>query len=102
MITVSIGTAERPLLEATPAWVNEQLSRRYANGDRVCIRVRIDESGVLMSLTSHDCPRANSNYRPPSPLEQQIFDIWQFHRLDESDVNAGRLIPFLERLRGIL
>jgi hypothetical protein len=101
MITVSIGSAERQIEDVTPDWVHEQISRRTAAGESVCIRLRIDDPRAVMTLTTEDCPPGSSNTRLPNQLELRLFEIWKQHDLNGHRVNSGHLISFLARLRAM-
>jgi hypothetical protein len=98
MVNIMIGKTERPFAEATPEWINQQIGRRRAAGESVCISVRIDEPGAVMSLTTQECPPGSSNNREPNPFEQRIFEVWQQYDLDKPRIETGKLISFLERL----
>ena len=102
MITITIGDAERPLWEATPEWINQQVNRRLTDNASVCIRVRIAEGGATMVLTSEGCPQGSANYRGPNQLEQRIFELWNRHHLNSSHVNGGQLVSFLEQLERLI
>jgi hypothetical protein len=98
MILITIGSADKPLVEATPDWINQQINRRRADGGSVCVRIRIDEPGVVMSLSTPECPLGNSNTRGPNERERRVFELWKQHDLDKPDATGGAVVSFLNRL----
>lgn len=102
MINVKIGSTERTLSEASPEWIHQQIDQRHSERASACVRIRIDEPGAIMVLTTQHCPRGTLNSREPNRLEQSIFDLWKHNRLDEPEFKGGQLVAFLERLGTLL
>ena len=102
MITVTIGGSRLDLTEATPEWINQQVHRRRAAGETVCVQVQIDEPGATMLLASSDCPPRGGGNRPPNALEEKIFHLWEQQHLDKEPATGGHLVAFLSRLKSLL
>ena len=52
MIRIRIGEAERELASADENWINEQINRRRAHGQKVCVRVTVHEGDLNMELST--------------------------------------------------
>lgn len=102
MITVRIGSSERTLDQADTAWLVQQIKRREENDEAICIQVLIQNDDLNMVLSTANCSRNGTSNRPPTDQEQEIFDLWKKHRLNESDINKGKIISFLNQLRQVL
>ncbi len=57
MVTVQIGNEERQLADAIQGWIHEHLNRRRRDQVPVCVRVRIAEKSVDITVTSAGCGR---------------------------------------------
>jgi len=100
VITVRIGDSERELSSVNESWIIEQISKRKKDEVAVWVQVIIEESPYLnMILSTPGCPRGRGSARPPNPREQEIFDLWDKHRLNTNDFSGGSLISFLKQIR---
>ncbi len=99
MIIVSIGEEQRSLQEATPAWINEQIQRRRADGQLICAKVLIQQGGLNMSLATPCCASPQGGGRPPNPNEKELFALWGDRGLNAPHFTGGNLVAFLEQLR---
>lgn len=97
--TISIGGAERPLSDATPNWINEQLGSRKDGGGNTCVRVAIHDNDVNVALATRACTSTPGGTRPPNQKEAKIIQLWSHHRLGESEYPRGQLVAFVEALR---
>lgn len=102
MIRVKVDDFEMDLDDVRQNWLAEQLSERGAQKESVCVRVRIDEPGVKMNLTSGGCAGSSVGGRPPNDKERAIIELWNDRRLDEEMIHPGWLWTFLKRLREML
>lgn len=98
MVRVQIGENERKLDEASPQWINEQINRRRADGNPICVRVLIDTPSVNLALATADCPGGGGGSRPPNGQEKEVLDVWEKLHLNSSDFTGGNLIAFLRQL----
>lgn len=75
MIRVIIGDSERELASVSENWINQQINRRNADGNTVCVRVIIKEGQLNMSLSSASCPQSATRGRDPNRDELAIFNL---------------------------
>ncbi len=101
MITVQIGSSSRK--EKDPrnideSWITQQIVRRKADGQRVCVRITVDCEKVNVILATADCGGGGGGGRPPNQLEECIFDLWDRSGMRRADFAPGNLIAFLKAL----
>lgn len=100
MITVTIGTEQRSLQDVTPDWINQQMQRRHADGQSICVRVLIRQGAIDMALSTAGCPASGGGGgRPLRPPEIEIFDLWDERKLSGPQFSGGSLVAFLSQLR---
>ncbi len=100
MITmVSIAGNDRYLREVEPSWVNQQINRRRAQGDPVCVRVTFRTRSGEWSLATQSCPRMEGGYFDPQDrLEKAIIELWGRERLNSGDFNGADLNNFIRQV----
>ena len=97
MIRVRIGDSEREFSSISEGWVNQQINRRRADGQNVCVRVIIRHGQLNMTLSTPSCPQGTSG-RPPNRHEKQVFDLWEKRGLNKDQFTGGNLVAFLKQL----
>lgn len=97
MIKVRIGDSERELSSISEGWVNQQINRRRADGQNVCVRVIIRHEQLNMTLSIPSCPQGTSG-RAPNRHEKQVFDLWEKRGLNKDQFTGGNLVAFLKQL----
>jgi hypothetical protein len=99
MIRVKIGDSERDLRDATPAWINEQINRRRADGISVCVQVLIDSNPLNLALTTPGCSRiGGGGGRPLNQQESNIVALWERLHLNTQEFTGGNLVAFLKQI----
>lgn len=98
MIRVRIGDVENELNSINESWINQQINRRRADGQNVCVRVIINRGNLNMVLSTPSCPTEPSN-RPPNKDEEDIFNLWERSGLNKQQFTGGNLIAFLQKLK---
>ena len=98
MIKVQIGNDERDLRDVVVGWLRSSLEELRRSGAAACVRVRIDEGNVDMSLATMDCPGGEGG-RPFRGEEKKIFEEWRRHRLDTAHFTPRDLEEFLAALK---
>jgi hypothetical protein len=88
--------------EASESWINEHINQRKGDGQAICIQVFLDEDGVNMILSTPACGSGGGGGRRPTAREQEIFDLWNKHHLNETQFTGGNVIAFLKQLRRLL
>ena len=103
MIRVQIGGDEKELATADEHWINQQINRRRAEDQTVCVRVTVEEGNLSMILSTPTCGGGSGGRgRPPSPYEKEIFSLWNQRGLDDVNFTGGNLVAFLKQLRNLL
>lgn len=102
MVTIRIGATQSSLEEIDEGWVNQQLSRRHADGLAVCVQVSISKPEANMALSTPQCAGGGGGSRPPNRRERHILELWNKHRLNATDYTGGNLIGFLRELRRVV
>lgn len=85
MITIRIGQETRSDADASESWINEQINRRRADRQNVCVEVCGGVGG-----------------RPPNGKEREVLDLWNRRGLNANDFTGGSLVAFLKQLRSLL
>jgi hypothetical protein len=102
MIRIRIGDMERELANADEHWITEQINRRRADGQTVCVRVTVHEGDLNMELSTPTCEARGGSNRPPRPREKEVFDLWDKRGLNDADFTGGNLVAFLKQLKSLL
>ena len=97
-ITIRIGSETRSLADASESWINQQINRRKADGNNICVEVQVRGSGVDLRLATPGCGSGGGGGRSPNSNEQSIFKLWSDRGLNSSDFTGGNLIAFLRQL----
>jgi hypothetical protein len=100
MISLTINGTEIGLEDRSS--IAQQVDRRRADGARVCVKVRIDEGGVCMVLSTLDCPSDGGANRRPKPAEERIFSLWEKVGLIKESFAGGQVLAFLKQLPALL
>jgi len=101
MVRIQIGDMERELACADESWINQQINRRRADGQNVCVRVTINKDDLNMRLSTPSCASGGGG-RPPNNREKRVFDLWDHRGLNEVDFTGGKLVAFLKQLSRLL
>ena len=102
MIGIRIGNEERNLDEADESWVNQQINRRLAAGDLVCVQVRIQNDALDLALRTPTCPSMGGGGRAATRHEQEILNLWEKLGLRRMDFAGGNVVAFLKQLRRLV
>ena len=102
MITVTVAGIEQSLEGLSESWLHEQTRRRQKAGEPVCVRVVVNTSDINVGVSSGACPAGPGGSRRPNAKEQQILDLWSHFGLGHGDLNSGKLVAFLQRLRSLV
>ena len=102
MVRVKIGDMERELANADAHWINQQINRRRADGQMICVRINVNTPEFNMGLATPTCESSGYGGRLPLPHEKEVFDLWKKKKLDSADFTGGNLVAFLNQLKNIL
>jgi hypothetical protein len=102
MITVTVAGIEQSLEGLSESWLHEQIKRRQKAGEPVCVQVVVHTPEIKVGVSSAACPMGPGGSRRPKPKEQQVLDLWSQFDLGQGDLNSGKLVAFLQRLRSLV
>ena len=102
MITVTVAGMEQSLDGLSESWLHEQIRWRQKAGEPVCVQVVVNTSDINVGVSSGACPVGPGGSRRPSSKEQQVLDLWSHFGLGHGDLNSGKLVAFLQRLRSLV
>lgn len=84
--------------ELDEGWIKKRIISLQNDNVQICIQVRIRKDNIDMMLSSGGCSSHNSGRRPPNLEEKRIFELWEKHRLNNSEFPYGQLISFLHQV----
>ncbi len=105
MIKIKIGSNERQfnsIRDLDESWINQQVNRRKADGQAVCVQVSIEQDSVNIRLSTPACSKSGGGGRAPKPQEKAIFDLWDGRGLNQTGFSGGNVIAFFKQLRKLL
>ena len=100
MVTLMIGGAQRDLAtrsDIEESWINRQVGGRRADGEQVCVRIRIMTGGMDLTLASAGCGGGGGG-RNLSAEERRLVDLWVDRGLSRADFTGGSVVAFLHQL----
>jgi hypothetical protein len=98
MISIRIAGVEKKLEEASESWINQEINRRRADGQAVCVQVTIHTSDLNMVLSTPTCGGGFGGARPPTRREQEVFDLWDKRGLNRQDFASGGVVAFIKQV----
>jgi hypothetical protein len=103
MISVKVGNDEKPLEDASPGWITQQIERRRRDGISVCVVVSIRTSELNTRLATPECAgNGGGGGRPPNASERVVWDLWQKHGLNQAGFAPGGVAAFLAQVKHLL
>lgn len=102
MISIRIAQEERKFEDADESWINQQINRRRAAGELVCVAVRVALDGINVALQTPTCPSTGGGGRPPTPRERDILELWERRGLSDPAFTGGNLVAFLQQLTQLI
>jgi hypothetical protein len=97
-ISIRIAGIEKSLQDADQSWVMQQIDRRRADGQIICVQVTIHSPGIDMILSTPTCAGHGGGGRAPNKHERAIFDLWDKHHLNQVNFTGGSVCSFLDQL----
>jgi hypothetical protein len=101
MVTIQINDEQRDLSGADEQWINQQINRRRAAGETVCVRITIHEDDINVVMATPTCAGGGGG-RPPNPRESAVLDLWGKRGLNEASFTGGNVVAFLKQLQGLI
>jgi len=102
VITITVAGIEQSLEGLSESWLHEQIRRRQQAGEKVCVQVSVQTSEIIAGVSSGACPSGRGNSRKLTEKERELLALWKHFGLGEEEVNSGKLIAFLQRLRALI
>lgn len=102
MINVTVAGIEQSLEGLSESWLHEQIRRRQQAGERVCVHVSVQTSEINAGVSSGACPSGRASSRQLTEKEHEVLTLWKHFGLGEGEVNSGKLVAFLQRLRALI
>ncbi|WP_332687980.1 hypothetical protein [Devosia sp.] len=104
MSTISINNETRPLEQADANWITRQINGRREDGVSVCVRVSIQSPNINVALATSGCQSGGGSGggRAPNNGERDVLDLWERHKLNQSDFPAGQLVAFVGQVLRLL
>lgn len=102
MVKVQVGGFEKDWADVDQHWLCNQIHGRRDAGEPDCVRVRIQDGEVDLSLTTPGCPVGFGGSRPLRGREPEIVDLWRKLHLDQPRFSCGNVHAFLVQLRRLL
>lgn len=99
MITIKIGSTERPYADAPAQWISEQIRRRREQGSPVFLTVTLNKGSINLVLTDPPHPG-----RPRPYANQQCREIsamWTTLITQKKDFMGASLIAFLQHVKAL-
>lgn len=96
MNTISIGNDTRPLDQADPEWITQEIIQRRKDGLSVCVRIQIRTDDLGMTLSTPACGGGGGG-RPPTSRERELLDLWNKHGLNEEGFSPGSVVAFVKQ-----
>lgn len=103
MVTLHVGNEVRDWADVDEHWLCKQINGRRKDGERVCVRVRVQAGGMDLYLATPACGGGGGGgFRAPTPRESEVFDLWRKLHLSEPDFSCGNVHAFLVQLKRLL
>ena len=99
MVSIRIGNEQRNLDEIDESWINQQINRRRAAGQTVCVQVTVNSGNLNLTLSTPTCAGIGGGGRAPNLDEREVFDLWAKLGLNDARFTGGELVAFLKQLR---
>src|SRR5947209_6315140 len=97
-IRIKIAGVEKAYEDVDESWVAQQINRRRADHQAVCVQVMVDVPGINLALSTPTCGDGGGGGRAPNAREPEIFELWAKHHLDQVSFSVGDLTSFLKQL----
>lgn len=97
MSSIKIGDAEKPLSDADPQWITQQINGRRRDGLAVCVVVLIKSADVDICLTTPACGGGGGRGRQLSAGETALIELWKRLGLNNADFAPGNVVAFVKQ-----
>ena len=98
MGSIRIGNAEKPLKDADPQWITQQINDRRRDGQNVCIVIVIRETDIDVCLATPTCGGGGGRGRSLNMRESELVELWNRLGLNEADFAPGNVVAFVKQV----
>lgn len=101
-VALCIGSEEKELSSVTESWIREQLGRRRADGQNVCVQLIVKGDYVDVRLSTPGCGSTGGGGREARGVELKIIEIWREAHLNSPEFSAGNVFAMLRRIHQVV
>ena|SRR2546426_322317 len=105
MIGIKIGAIARDFSNVDgveESWINSQIGGLRRDHNPVCVRVKVNEGLLNMTLATAGCDASGGGGRLPNAQEAQAFELWDKLGLSKPGFSGGNLVAFFKQLRRLI
>jgi hypothetical protein len=97
-VTVTFGSETKQNHAITAGWIHGAMEAQRRAGQPICGTVRVEGSGIDLSLPVGSCPRGSGGGRPLASAESDVVDLYRRGHLDQARFSAGELEAFVKQV----
>jgi len=101
-VALRIGAEEKEWSGVTETWIRDQLGRRRADGQNVCLQLIVRGGEINLMFSSPGCGGGGGGGRPLKPAESRILEIWNEMHLNTADFSSGNVFAMLRRVHQVV
>lgn len=102
-VALRIGAEEKQWCSVTETWIRDQLERRRAGGQNVCVQLIVRGGEINLLFSSPGCGSGGGGGRSVlKPAESRILEIWNEMHLNSADFSAGNVFAMLRRVHQVV
>ena len=102
MVNVQVGGLEKDWHDVDQHWLCNLIRGLREAGQSDCVRVRIQDGEVDLSLTTPGCDTGRVGGRALRGREPKIVELWRKLHLDQAGFSCGNVNAFMAQLRRLL
>lgn len=100
--TLRIGNETRTLAEASENWINEQIRRRRADGQDICIELSIQSERINVRLATPGCGNGGRGGRQANPYELNVIELWDSGKLNSREFSPEGVASMVKHIKRAL
>jgi len=97
MVEIQIGETIRDYDKYDVKWIHQQIKRRRTEGINPCVKVKIQEGSLNLTLVSPNCPGTRAGSSSLDKQKKVLIDLWSKH-IKNDEFTSGNLVAFLKQL----
>lgn len=96
-VTVTFGSNSRQNNAITAGWIHSEMETQEGAGQPICATVRVEGSGIDLTLPVGSCPRGGGGGRQLKAAEMDAVELYRRRHLDEARFSPGELEAFVKQ-----